>query len=125
MKDATKNVYLAIKGDVVVHHTDLSAMASMDGITKPDMIITEEEFDAFNGLVRLIDGEIFLGKTEAEKKAEDVSERICVLKNKLSETDYITAKIAEGSSTINDYSKQIAERQKWRDEINELEKLLV
>ena len=37
----------------------------MDGIKKPDMTITEEEFEAVGGLVRLIDGKIFLGKTDS------------------------------------------------------------
>ena len=88
MKDATKNVYLAIKGDVVIHHTDLSAMKTMDGISVPDMTITEEEFEAAGGLVRLIDGKIFLGKTDAEKASEEAIEKIRVLKMQLAETDY-------------------------------------
>lgn len=122
--NATRNVYLAIKGDVVVHHTDLSAMAQMDGISKPDITITEEEFEAAGGLVRLINGKIFLGKTDAEKKADEAAETIKELKVKLSETDYIAAKIAEGSATKEDYAKQIKERQEWRDAIGKLEKLL-
>jgi len=37
---------------------------------------------------------------------------------KLSSTDYIAAKIAEGKATKAEYSDKIAERQTWRDEIN-------
>ena len=37
---------------------------------------------------------------------------------KLTATDYIAAKIAEGKSTKTEYAKQIAERQQWRDDIN-------
>ena len=125
MKDATKNVYLAIKGDVVIHHTDLSAMKTMDGISVPDMTITEEEFESAGGLVRLIDGKIFLGKTDAEKANEEAVEKIRVLKMQLAETDYIASKIAEGSATAKDYADEIAERQEWRAEINRLEKLVV
>lgn len=125
MKDATKNVYLAIKGDVVIHHTDLSAMKTMDGISVPDMTITEEEFEAAGGLVRLIDGKIFLGKTDAEKASEEAIEKIRALKMQLAETDYIASKIAEGSATTKDYADKIAERQEWRAEINRLEKLVV
>ena len=125
MKDATKNVYLAIKGDVVIHHTDLSAMKTMDGISVPDMTITEEEFEAAGGLVRLIDGKIFLGKTDAEKASEEAIEKIRVLKMQLAETDYIASKIAEGSATTKDYADKIAERQEWREEINRLEKLVI
>lgn len=39
----------------------------------------------------------------------------------LSNTDYIAAKIAEGSATKEEYSEQIAERQQWREEINAAE----
>ncbi|MBO8450946.1 MAG: hypothetical protein IAA96_07560 [Spirochaetes bacterium] len=125
MKDATKNVYLAIKGDVVIHHTDLSAMKTMDGISVPDMTITEEEFEAAGGLVRLIDGKIFLGKTDVEKASEEAIEKIRALKMQLAETDYIASKIAEGSATTKDYAEKIAERQEWRAEINRLEKLVI
>lgn len=125
MEDSTtKNVYLAIKGDAVIHHTDLSAMESMDGISQPDMTITEEEFYAADGLVRLIDGRIFLGKTDAEKAGEEAIERIRVLKKNLAETDYIAAKIAEGAATTADYTDQIAQRAAWRKEISELESAL-
>lgn len=37
---------------------------------------------------------------------------------KLTATDYIAAKIAEGKATKTEYSAQIAERQQWRDDIN-------
>ena len=37
---------------------------------------------------------------------------------KLTATDYIAAKIAEGKATKAEYAKQIAERQQWRDDIN-------
>ena len=125
MEDSTtKNVYLAIKGDVVIHHTDLSAMESMDGISQPDMTITEEEFYAADGLVRLIDGRIFLGRTDAEKASEEAIERIRILKKNLAETDYIAAKIAEGSATVADYAEKIAQRAAWRKEISELESAL-
>ena len=38
---------------------------------------------------------------------------------KLSSTDYIAAKIAEGKATKTEYADKIAERQAWRDDINE------
>lgn len=100
-------------------------MKTMDGISVPDMTITEEEFEAAGGLVRLIDGKIFLGKTDAEKASEEAIEKIRVLKMQLAETDYIASKIAEGSATTKDYADKIAERQEWRTEINRLEKLVI
>lgn len=37
---------------------------------------------------------------------------------KLSGTDYIAAKIAEGKATTEEYAEKIAQRQQWRDDIN-------
>lgn len=46
---------------------------------------------------------------------------------KLTSTDYIANKIAEGKATQEEYAEKIAQRQQWRDEINaaneEIEKL--
>ena len=37
---------------------------------------------------------------------------------KLTRTDYIAAKIAEGKATKTEYADKIADRQGWRDDIN-------
>ena len=37
---------------------------------------------------------------------------------KLTSTDYIAAKIAEGKATKSEYAEKIAQRQQWRDDIN-------
>lgn len=37
---------------------------------------------------------------------------------KLSSTDYIAAKIAEGKATKTEYADKIKQRQQWRDDIN-------
>ena len=37
---------------------------------------------------------------------------------RLTTTDYIAAKIAEGKATKTEYADKIAERQTWRDDIN-------
>ena len=38
--------------------------------------------------------------------------------SKLTSTDYIAAKIAEGKATKTEYADKIADRQGWRDDIN-------
>ena len=43
------------------------------------------------------------------------------LKQKLSDTDYIACKIAEGVATVEEYADMIQQRQAWREEINKLE----
>jgi hypothetical protein len=114
-------VYLWKKNGTVCHHTDLAAAAGLDGLTAaPDMEISELDFEAADGIVRLVDGEIILGKTEVEIEAKENERKIIVLKRQLADTDYIAAKIAEGSATIAEYVDKIAQRQAWRQEIDAL-----
>jgi hypothetical protein len=63
-------VYVFKKGGSVVYHTSLGAAKEMDRVTTPDMTISESDFYAVGGLVRLINDKIVLGKTDAEKLAE-------------------------------------------------------
>jgi hypothetical protein len=67
-------IYLIQKNGIVIAHTDLEVMEALDGISTPDMTVTEAEWAAAEGLARIIGGEIFLGKTDAEKKAEKETE---------------------------------------------------
>ena len=59
---------------------------------------------------------------------ETISEEIPVelqideLKQKLSDTDYIACKIAEGAATTEEYADELKQRQIWREEINKLSK---
>lgn len=89
-----RNVYLAIKGDIVVHHTDLGAMMIMEGIRQPDMTITEEEFERAGGLARVLNGEIFLGKTAAEKTIEANRRRIDEIDRELQKIDVLSVRSA-------------------------------
>lgn len=54
-------------------------------------------------------------------EAELAQRRVKALKRRLSETDYIAAKLAEGAATREEYADLIAQRQAWREEINALE----
>lgn len=58
---------------------------------------------------------------EQTAEREEAESEIALLKHNLSETDYIACKIAEGSSTKEDYAGQITLRQQWRKRIDELE----
>jgi hypothetical protein len=114
-------VYLWKKDGVVYHHTDLTAAAKLDGLTEaPDMTISDAEFEAASGLVRLVKGKIVLGKIAAEIQAEEDAVRVQTLKRQLADTDYIAVKIAEGAATVEEYANEIAQRQEWRQEINAL-----
>lgn len=69
-------------------------------------------------------GEIVIDKAEEEKQNKRFLDRseINDLKHKLLMTDYIIIKIAEGVATAEEYADTIAERAKWRERINEIQK---
>jgi hypothetical protein len=54
-------VYLAKKDGQVIAHTDPGAMKDLDGVSIPDMTVTEAEWYVAGGIARIIDGGIFLG----------------------------------------------------------------
>ena len=91
-------VYLAKKDGGVVHHTSLRALKEMDGIDKPDMTVTTEAFEAADGLVRIIDGNIFLGKTEKEEAIEASAKRIMEIDAELEEIDLRSVRPARAVS---------------------------
>lgn len=68
-----------------------------------------------------VDDEYCVVKTPEPTAEEIAKQRIAELKKLLVDTDYIAVKIAEGAATKEDYADVIAQRQGWRDEINELE----
>lgn len=53
--------------------------------------------------------------TDARQRQEEI---ILDRKARLSQTDYIAAKLAEGAATKEEYAEQIALRQQWREDIN-------
>lgn len=75
---------------------------------------------------KLTDGKPML--RTAEEKAPDLEriaavQEIADLKHKLTATDYISAKIAEGAATREEYAEELAERAAWRARINDLESI--
>jgi hypothetical protein len=80
-------VYLARKNGMVIHHTILALMREWDGV-EPEMEITEEEFAAHGNLARVINGEIFLGKTAEEAAADNAKEEIKRIKADIASRDY-------------------------------------
>jgi hypothetical protein len=78
-----------------------------------------------NGLYnyKLVDGRV-VERTDEDKAPElakiNAANEIAELKAKLTATDYIAAKIAEGAAAKEDYAAEIAQRAAWRERINEL-----
>lgn len=76
---------------------------------------------------KLVDGVPVLRSDEekAPERAKILAVlEIAELKQKLAETDYISAKIAEGAATREEYMDKLAERASWRAKINELEAMI-
>jgi hypothetical protein len=80
-------VYLAQKNGEVIHHTDSTIMQGWEGV-EPEMTLTEEEFASYGNLARIIDGAIFLGKTDTEKAADSAREEIKRIKAEIASRDY-------------------------------------
>lgn len=59
-----------------------------------------------------------------EWKINELNGKIFNLKKKLADTDYQAIKFAEGELGAEEFAPIKAQRQSWRDEINELEKQL-
>ncbi len=59
--------------------------------------------------------------TEKQELIQRQQEIILNREALLSKSDYIAAKIAEGKATKTEYKDKIAERQQWRDDINNAE----
>ena len=69
--------------------------------------------------------QIYVPYTECELKAISASREIGELKQKLRDTDYKAIKYAEGVLSEDEYSETKAQRQAWRERINELESLIM
>lgn len=73
---------------------------------------------------KLVGGVLVLRSDEekAPERARIAAQaEISRLKRNLADTDYISAKIAEGAATKEEYADKLAERAGWRTRINELE----
>ena len=93
----------------------------------PDAQMSIQEFQEKGGQVRVINGELFYGMTEDEKKQAHIGEleqEIHEDKKELEDTDYVTIKIAEGVATKEEYEAVLKEREELREEIRRLQKEL-
>jgi hypothetical protein len=118
-------VYLAQKDGGVVHHTNLKAMRDMDGIETPEMSVPDEIFEAAGSLVRVIAGQIVVGKTSAETAAEEAATEIVRIKAEIEARDYRALKaqkLGEDLDTL--YPGESAWYREQLDRIKELEAVI-
>ncbi|GMO48823.1 MAG: hypothetical protein Pg6C_11520 [Treponemataceae bacterium] len=79
-------MYIAKKNGRVYCHKSLDGLKQF-GIIKADMEIPDAEFEAAGSVARLVDGKIFIGKTEAEAQAEHRQSRQVEIENLLKSID--------------------------------------
>ena len=59
-----------------------------------------------------------MDKQEKQQLINEQQSIILDRESRLTSTDYIATKIAEGHATREEYAEKIAQRQQWRDDIN-------
>lgn len=78
---------------------------------------SDEEYMNAGQTYHIENGEVVLGLSEKEKAQQEIYD----LKIKLADTDYKAMKFAEGLLSADEYAETKAQRQEWRDRINEME----
>ena len=78
-----------------------------------------KEIERLNGIRRF---QITEEEQSSEKELANL--KVFSLKQKLSETDYVAIKIAEGCATKEEYADILKQRESWREEIRSLENKL-
>lgn len=119
----------------VNYNQETGKVISFGKDTKPYIEITEQERkqplpDKYS-YYAVVDGKFTIKRrnpTKEELEADNrqvVEREIVELKQKLYDTDYKAIKYAEGFLTEEGYKETKAQRQMWRDRINELESKIV
>ena len=72
-------IYLYLANGIVDAHTDKSFAEGVLKLGEPIAVLTEREWDNADGMARMIDGELVLGKTELEKADELLAEQQALL----------------------------------------------
>jgi hypothetical protein len=117
-------IYLARKGQNVVAHTSVEAMAKLDHV-QPEKTVSRQEWEAAGGIARIIGNAIFIGKTpqEAAKETETVQLKAeyNALQGELAAKDYKVVKASEAGLVLKDTEPELHERREWcRARINEI-----
>lgn len=96
------NYFKSINNDYVYKSEDKTEIEGM-------VVITENEYNQIRNV---------------NKQKLQIKSQIAELKRNLANTDYQAIKYAEGQLSESEYAEMKAQRQAWRDEINQLEQTL-
>lgn len=129
VKTDSENRIIEINSDIFLFNmSEYTLIDEGDG----DKYYHAQSHYLLNGLIdshgcynyKLVDGEVAertLGEKARELTTIQNAAKIVKLKKNLYNTDYAVIKIAEGAATVEEYAEVIAQRQAWREEINQLE----
>ena len=81
-------IYLFLTNIGIEPHTDKEFAENVLNLGEPIAELTEQEWSECEGLARMIDGTLFLGKTQAEKDREQAREVRAKRDRLLSQTDW-------------------------------------
>ena len=92
-----RNVFLVNNGTDVLNFLSEADMNAA-GYAEADKIVSEEEFNSNGCYVRVIGGEIVVGKTEKERQIQALSDQISEIDEQLAALDnkYLTPRILGG-----------------------------
>jgi len=79
-------IYIYSNGDF---HTDKDFAGNVLKLGEPIKTLTEQEFQTYDGQVRIIDEVLVLGKTDDEKNKEILQEQARLAQRQLNDTDYV------------------------------------
>jgi len=120
------NVYLAKKGGKVINHTNLEAMAQLDGVTTPDKTVTIAEWEAAGSTAHIsASGAIVLGEPEGviakRQEIKDLEREETDLQYELDSKDYKVIKASEVGSVLAELDPALHTRRDWcRARINQI-----
>ncbi len=101
-------------------HTDKEFAENTLNLGDPIATLTEQEWSECEGMARLIDGTLFLGKTEVEIAREALQEQAQEAQRQLDATDYAVAKCYDlGLVFADEYPELHEQRKVWRQTIRD------
>jgi len=113
-------IYIYTTQTGVDSHTDKEFAENVLKLGDPIATLTEQEWSECEGLARLIDGVLVLGKTETEKQAEALQQQAEEAQRQLDTTDYAVAKCYDlGLVFADEYPELHEQRKVWRQTIRD------
>ena len=113
-------IYLYQTQSRIEPHTDKEFAENTLNLGEPIATLTEQEWSECEGMARLIEGVLVLGKTEAEIAREVLQQQGDYAQRQLDATDYAVAKCYDlGLVFADEYPELHEQRKLWRQTIRD------